>query len=58
LLDEVAALPDSEAFARALASGSVILWVAVRSPGEEERASRILADAGAQNVHVFERKEG
>ncbi len=57
LLDEVAALPDSEAFARALESGSVILWVAVRSPDHEARASRILADAGAQNVHVFERKE-
>ena len=57
LLDEVAALPDSEAFARALNEGSVILWAAVDSPDEEARASRVLAETGAQNVHVFERKQ-
>jgi hypothetical protein len=57
LLDEVAALPDSEAFARALEEGSVILWVAVRSDAEEGTARRLLGETGAQNVHVFERKE-
>lgn len=57
LFDEVAALPDSEEFARALAAGSVILWVEAATPQQEERARRILTEAAAQNIHVFERKE-
>ncbi|MBX9635328.1 MAG: hypothetical protein K2X44_10145 [Magnetospirillum sp.] len=56
LLDEVAALPDSQQFARALAAGDVILWVAITDDGQEQRAGQILHDALAQNVHVFERK--
>jgi hypothetical protein len=55
LLDEVASIPDSEDFARALAAGSVILWVSVRDPQQEERAKRVMADAGGQHVHLFER---
>lgn len=55
LLDEISAIPDSQDFARALAAGAVILWVAVKDPSEEERARALLVDAGAQNVHVFER---
>jgi hypothetical protein len=57
LLDEISALPDSEEFARALAAGSVILWVAVTDSHEEDRARRVLTEASAQNIHVFERKE-
>lgn len=56
VLDEVAALPDSDDFARALAAGSVILWVAVRDADEEERAKLILRGESAQNIHVFDRK--
>ncbi|WP_205762545.1 hypothetical protein [Magnetospirillum aberrantis] len=56
LLDEVAALPDSAAFAKALKDGSVVLWVAAADAGAEDRAKTILHDAGAQNLHVFERK--
>lgn len=57
LLDEVAALPDSTAFARALEEGDVILWVAVETEEKEDRASQILRETLAQNIHVFERKE-
>jgi len=56
LLDEVSALPDSEAFTRALAAGSVILWVAARGEQEEAKAMDVLRATGAANVHVFERK--
>lgn len=56
LLDEVAALPDSEQFAKALAAGSVVLWVSVGDGAAEARAKAILHEAGAQNLHVFERK--
>lgn len=56
LLDEVSALPDSDAFAKALAAGSVILWVRAADSGAETRAKSLLHDAGAQNLHVFERK--
>ncbi|HLO76724.1 MAG TPA: hypothetical protein VK196_09755 [Magnetospirillum sp.] len=56
LLDEVAALPDSEQFSKALAAGSVILWVSVADPAAEARAKAILHDTAAQNIHVFERK--
>lgn len=58
LLDEIAALPDSEEFGRALAAGSVILWVVVKDAQDEERARRILGEASAQNIHVFERDPG
>lgn len=56
LLDEVSALPDSEHFAKELAAGSVVLWVSAADMGLERRAKEILQGAGAQNLHVFERK--
>ncbi|CCG40706.1 hypothetical protein [Magnetospirillum molischianum] len=55
VLDEVSALPDSADFARALAAGSVILWVGVDSSQEEETATDLLRAAGGANVHLFER---
>jgi len=55
VLDEVSALPDSTDFARALAAGSVILWVGLDTPQEEETATRLLQAAGGSNVHLFER---
>ncbi|OAN48073.1 hypothetical protein A6A04_04770 [Paramagnetospirillum marisnigri] len=58
LLDEVAAIPDTEDFTRALAAGSVILWVSVETPAEEDRAKAALAQAGGANIHIFERAKG
>ncbi len=55
LLDEVTALPDSEGFSRALAAGSIILWVAAGDERREAAAMNALVDAGAANVHVFQR---
>jgi hypothetical protein len=57
LLDEVTALPDTEDFARALAAGSIILWVNVRDQAQMEAAKRILAEAGGANIHLFERSQ-
>lgn len=56
LLDEVSAIPDSDDFTRALAAGSVILWVAAPDGEREAKATSILLAHGAANVHVFERK--
>jgi hypothetical protein len=56
LLDEVSAISDSEGFTRALAAGSVILWVAVRDESDEAKAIATLQASAAANVHVFERK--
>ncbi len=58
LLDEVAAIPNSQDFARALAAGSVILWVSVENPADEDRARKLLLAAGGANVHIFERARG
>jgi hypothetical protein len=55
LLDEVSAIPDSEDFARALAAGSVILWVSVDEAAQVDTAKRVLVEQGAANVHLFER---
>ncbi|CAA7616352.1 hypothetical protein [Magnetospirillum sp. UT-4] len=56
LLDELAAIPDSESFARALAAGSVILWVLAEDQLKEDKARAVLEAAGGANIHVFERK--
>lgn len=56
LLDEVSAIPDSEDFARALAAGSVILWVTVDDEAEVDTAKRALVEQGAGNVHLFTRR--
>ncbi|EME71731.1 hypothetical protein H261_02326 [Paramagnetospirillum caucaseum] len=58
VLDEVAAIPDSDGFVRALAAGSVILWVSTDTPEEETRVRALLADAGGANIHIFERAMG
>lgn len=58
LLDEVAAIPDSDDFARALAAGSVVLWVSAEATAEEDRIKQLLIGAGGANVHIFERAMG
>ena len=54
-LGEVTAKPHTEAFARAVDAGSIILWVATDTAKHEETAQRILVDNGAENVHIHER---
>ncbi len=58
VLDEVMSTPHAENFARALAAGSVILWVRVPDAGREAVAVDILRRQGGGNVHVDERPAG
>ena len=55
-LDEIAAIPQSEDFARALEAGSIILWVMVGDQLEEEKAKLVLSQLGAANLHTVQRK--
>lgn len=52
LLEETTATPHSDDFVRSLAAGSVILWVRADAEGRQEAASRILAQHGADNIHL------
>jgi hypothetical protein len=52
VLEEVAAKPHTEAFARSLAAGSVILWVRADDNDSEIRIISILQQNNAANVHV------
>ena len=56
VLDEVSSLPDGTDFERALAAGSVILWVMAADQLREEKAKKALAETGAANIHLFNRK--
>lgn len=51
VMEEVTAKPHSEAFARALEAGSVILWVRAEDEDRERTAMGILKEHGAANVH-------
>ena len=52
LMDEVAAEPYTEAFARTVEAGSIILWVRVDDEATENKASDILIAKAANNVHA------
>lgn len=54
VLDEVTATPHREAYVRALAAGSVILWVRIEDAATERKAIDILKDCGGLNVHAHE----
>ncbi len=54
VLDEVTATPHREAYVRALAAGSVILWVRVETAEVEHKAMEIMRDNGGLNVHAHE----
>ena len=54
ILDEVTSTSHREAFLRALAAGSVILWVRVADARAGQKATRIMQDCGGLNVHVHE----
>ncbi len=55
LLEKFSATPHTEAFARALEQGAVLLWVAAVTPERQSQASEILARHGAADVHVHRR---
>ncbi len=54
-LDEIRATPHTEAFAKALEGGAVLLWVRADTPQRQDQASQILTRHGAADVHVHER---
>lgn len=51
LLDEVRATPHTEAFARALEAGAILLWVAAESEDKAQAAEAILTRHDANDVH-------
>jgi len=51
LLDEVRATPHTEAFARALEAGAILLWVRVTDEARAKQAETILAQHGGTDVH-------
>ncbi|MEQ8964295.1 MAG: hypothetical protein RID91_00600 [Azospirillaceae bacterium] len=55
LLEELRATPHTEAFARALEYGAVLLWVRAEEPERQERARAVLERHGAHDVHVHTR---
>ena len=55
LLAKLRATPHTEAFARALESGAVLLWVAATTPERQHQASEILSRHGAADVHLHRR---
>ena len=55
VVDEVGCTAHSDAFTRALNAGSVILWVVVQTPGDEEKATQMLNQNMASNVHLHVR---
>lgn len=55
LLDEMRATPHTEAFAKALELGAVLLWVRAETPERQEQAKSILLSHGAADVHAHRR---
>lgn len=55
LLTTLRATPHTEQFARALESGTVLLWVAVENDQQSKAAQDILSRHGAQDVHSHQR---
>lgn len=54
-LDELTSHPDTDAFAKALEDGGLIVWVQVADEKEEARAADVLTNEGAVNVHLSRR---
>lgn len=51
LLDEVRATPHTEAFARALEAGAILLWVRVESEQQAREAETLMSRHGGSDVH-------
>jgi len=56
LLEELRATPHTEAFARALEYGAVLLWVRAEDADSQARATAILGRHGAHDVHTHTRE--
>jgi hypothetical protein len=56
-LDELTSHPDTDAFAKALEEGGLVIWVQVADDAEEAKAGEILTAEGAVNVHLSRRVE-
>lgn len=54
VVDEVTSTTHRESYLRALAAGSVILWVRVADAAAEQKAIRAMKDNGGLNVHIHE----
>ena len=54
-LDEVKATPHTEAFARALENGALLLWVRAETATQQAEAKAILTNHGGADVHVHMR---
>lgn len=54
-LEELEATPDTEAFAKALEAGALLLWVWAEDPGDQAKAREILEATGAKDVHIHTR---
>jgi hypothetical protein len=57
VLDRYTVGHHSEDFAAALAAGAVLLWARCADNDRELQATRILAAAGGQNVHIHGRSQ-
>lgn len=55
LLSDIRATPHTEAFARALKAGAVLLWVRAETPERQDEAARILERHGGADIHTHER---
>lgn len=55
-LADMRATPATEEFARALESGTILLWVRAENAGRQESAEEILRHYGAEDVHRHTRK--
>lgn len=51
LLAEVRATPHTEAFARALEAGAILLWVRVSDEAQAQSVEALLAEKGGSDVH-------
>ena len=57
LLDDIKATPHTEAFARALEGGAVLLWARAETAGRQAEAGEILNRHGAADVHSHTRAQ-
>lgn len=51
LLSEVRSTPHTEAFARALEAGAILLWVRVENEAQAHRVEALMAEKGGTDVH-------
>ena len=54
LLEDIKATPHTEAFARALEAGAVLLWVHAETAARQAAARQILERSGAADVHLHQ----